>query len=79
LKGGKEGLTIEHYQRGREVVMVMLDWVGEQLLPMFNPPWMEVTSITYNDFAALALCIQKLHKIGRQGSFFKVYKQGCME
>lgn len=40
---------------------------------------MEVTSITYNDFATLALCNQELHKIGHQGSFFKVYKQGCME
>jgi hypothetical protein len=79
LKGGKEGLTIEHYQRGREVVMVMLDWVGEQLFPTFNPPWMEMISITYSDFVALALCNQELHKISHQGSFFKVYKQGCME
>jgi hypothetical protein len=35
--------------------------------------------VTYDDFAALALCNQKLHKIGCQGSFLKVYKQGCME
>jgi hypothetical protein len=64
LKGGRKRFTIKHHLKGRDIAMVMLDWVGEQLLPMFNPPWIEMTSTTYDDFVALALCNQKLHKIG---------------
>jgi hypothetical protein len=38
--------------------MLMLQWVGEHLLPIFNPPWTKVTLTTYNDFATLPLSNQ---------------------
>ncbi len=65
LEEGREELPMQDYQRGEEVAMVLLHWVAKQLLPTFNPPWLEVTSTTYDDFAALALCNQELHKINR--------------
>jgi hypothetical protein len=70
---------MECYENGREVAMVMLQWVGEQLLPTINPPWKKMTTTTYGDIVALALCNRELHKVDRQGFFHKVYKQGCLE
>lgn len=59
----KEGLTMEQYQRCGEVAIVSFHWMGEQFFPMFKLPFL-VVSIDFGDFAALALCTQKLHNIG---------------
>jgi hypothetical protein len=33
----------------------------------------------YKDFVALTLCTNKLYKVGKEGEFIKVLKQGCDE
>jgi hypothetical protein len=60
-------------------VLILLQWAAEQLLPMFDLDTNLVTSPSYGDFASLALCNQELHNVGRQGSFIKLYEQGCNE
>jgi hypothetical protein len=75
--------TMDHYASGEDVALLFLQWLGKHLLKMFISPIELVVlgeyTIDHKDFVALALCTNKLYKIGKEGEFTKVLKQGCDE
>jgi hypothetical protein len=76
---GENGPITEHYEQGGKLAFVLLQWVDEQLFPMFKPLKRGMTLPTCGDFVALTLCNQELYNVSRQGSFSKFYKKGCIE
>ncbi len=46
---------------------------------MFKPLKRGMTLPTCGDFVALTLCNQELFNVSHQGSFLKLYKEGCIE
>jgi hypothetical protein len=49
---------MEHYPVGREVALVVLQWLGNQLLPTLYPPWESTIQgqyLNFGDFTNLTL------------------------
>jgi hypothetical protein len=70
--------TMDHYASNDDVALLFLYWLCMHILRMSTLPFKLLVlgdyTTNYEDFVALALCTNKLYKIGKKGGFIKVWK-----